>query len=57
MALDRIEYSYRIERMFGHGMIYLAANIVEGKENYLFIPIQHWQGRQGCGICFLQHQN
>nr|WP_294858243.1 hypothetical protein [Prevotella sp.] len=20
----------------------------------LFIPIQHWQGRQGCGICFLQ---
>ena len=23
----------------------------------LFIPIQHWQGRQGCGICFLQHQN
>ena len=23
----------------------------------LFIPIQHWQERQGCGICFLQHQN
>lgn len=23
----------------------------------LFIPIQPWQGRQGCGICFLQHQN
>ena len=22
----------------------------------LFIPIQHWQGRQGCGICFLQQQ-
>ena len=22
-----------------------------------FIPIQRWQEHQGCGICFLQHQN
>ena len=24
---------------------------------FSFIPIQHWQEHQGCGICFLQHQN